>query len=494
MAELCNNFNIGSPMLNMNECNRFPTDNSMLDRHIYTCTSEAPGPEQTSGYLYASAGSFQASVSSYLTYPYLSPSLSASYSPSTSSDTLVDMKKGPHQREFTSNMSPPTDIDDQASVIASESELSSNMSYVTSRVAQVPSQWCAFPSGTQQALSQVSDMGESLSDARVFQDTYLYGRQTVDCPMHVGHKNTLGMSAMLLEYDTSTLVSFAERCGSDPDQPDTQCQHVTQKESEMPAQSYEEADTAPFVTTKTASPPSRTSERCLKAPVTVQPLRQCERCQVEFNDDVTPTSHTCKPLLCLFDFAGCDARFRGKNEWKRHIQTQHIGSVSYVCPLCHTKEFCRKDLFSQHYQRMHLLTESTPSATLKDFSLDMVAKLKAAQVEAYKTNLQIIISCTKCPVPSCEYRFPETDSWAMCLEHVARHLENPHSSKKGQNKPRFTPETLQSFVNMDILERLAEGGWKLGPRSTGERSRNSNKRVMRRTAARHNTHSLKKQH
>jgi len=70
-------------------------------------------------------------------------------------------------------------------------------------------------------------------------------------------------------------------------------------------------------------------------------------------------AHT-RPFPCAFSFAGCTSTFGSKNEWKRHIASQHLCLTFYRCSSCPQStvegkgnEFNRKDLFTQHLRRMH---------------------------------------------------------------------------------------------------------------------------------------------
>ncbi|AEO55990.1 hypothetical protein MYCTH_2300382 [Thermothelomyces thermophilus ATCC 42464] len=118
-----------------------------------------------------------------------------------------------------------------------------------------------------------------------------------------------------------------------------------------------------------------------------------------------------RPFSCVFDFAGCNSTFGSKNEWKRHVATQHLLLNYWVCtegvcakvsqdhppsPDQHQyaaaaatttttttsssssttegKEnprgaiFNRKDLFTQHLKRMHApkeVKELLPQAASK---------------------------------------------------------------------------------------------------------------------------------
>ncbi|OBW66215.1 MAG: Hemerythrin HHE cation binding domain protein [Aureobasidium pullulans] len=77
--------------------------------------------------------------------------------------------------------------------------------------------------------------------------------------------------------------------------------------------------------------------------------------------------HTAKATTaypCPFLPYGCPATFSSKNEWKRHLNTQHLSLSTYRCDLCiprpsspssssptQSNDFNRKDLFIQHLRR-----------------------------------------------------------------------------------------------------------------------------------------------
>lgn len=113
-----------------------------------------------------------------------------------------------------------------------------------------------------------------------------------------------------------------------------------------------------------------------------------------FKDAASLAAHVKKqhtrPYVCVFDFAGCGATFASKNEWKRHVSSQHLLLHYWLCTegACanvhngpaskvgkqsakkkhdHNEEdeddvgpalpdgaiFNRKDLYTQHLRRMH---------------------------------------------------------------------------------------------------------------------------------------------
>ena len=69
-------------------------------------------------------------------------------------------------------------------------------------------------------------------------------------------------------------------------------------------------------------------------------------------------SNSNRAFPCILSVYGCKSTFNSKNEWKRHVNTQHMHLGYYRCDLCDQggrkpNDFNRKDLFTQHIRRMH---------------------------------------------------------------------------------------------------------------------------------------------
>lgn len=65
-----------------------------------------------------------------------------------------------------------------------------------------------------------------------------------------------------------------------------------------------------------------------------------------------------RPFTCPLTPYSCPKTFTSKNEWKRHVLTQHLLLGFWRCDLCpdaaaRPNDFNRKDLFVQHLRRMH---------------------------------------------------------------------------------------------------------------------------------------------
>ncbi|KAK4225912.1 hypothetical protein QBC38DRAFT_250534 [Podospora fimiseda] len=149
----------------------------------------------------------------------------------------------------------------------------------------------------------------------------------------------------------------------------------------------------------------------------------------------TKKQHT-RPFICVFEFAGCASTFASKNEWKRHVTTQHLLLTYWLCTedSCATAKqpsiFNRKDLFTQHLKRMHC-----PSHLKKQVmaggkqnqqtngNKEWEEKLRTMQARGIRERCKLPMEM-KCPVKGCEKgRFEGKDAWDMRMEHVAKHLE-----------------------------------------------------------------------
>ncbi|EAA28662.1 hypothetical protein GE21DRAFT_7077 [Neurospora crassa] len=199
------------------------------------------------------------------------------------------------------------------------------------------------------------------------------------------------------------------------------------------------------------------------------PHPPCHQSSHGFKDQPSLDAHIKKqhsrPFICVFSFAGCDSTFGSKNEWKRHVASQHLVLEYWLCQegecanvdnnipssvaaisggsgsrsgkrrkpvqtiidenndeegdlplLPNGAIFNRKDLYTQHVRRMHLPSHLTPflrkesSPTSTSTSNDTTAAATTQQeLNIYIATLQSraqIKRCAlptymRCPVPSC---------------------------------------------------------------------------------------------
>ncbi|KIX01676.1 uncharacterized protein Z518_09402 [Rhinocladiella mackenziei CBS 650.93] len=146
-----------------------------------------------------------------------------------------------------------------------------------------------------------------------------------------------------------------------------------------------------------------------------------------------------KSFPCTFHHYGCRASFASKNEWKRHVASQHLQLGFYRCDLgsCAPEvarnqhkgynDFNRKDLFTQHCRRMHAPWVGTKK------SAESVTKKERDSFEKQLEDIRARcwIDRRKAPAKSkcgfCGQTFEDPKGWEERMEHVGRHLERDGS-------------------------------------------------------------------
>ena len=174
-------------------------------------------------------------------------------------------------------------------------------------------------------------------------------------------------------------------------------------------------------------------------------------------------AHT-RPFPCAFSFAGCSSTFGSKNEWKRHIASQHLCLQYYQCSSCPQNimegkgnEFNRKDLFTQHLRRMHAPFAIKKALAKGDSKMqtDWENHVKEMQQSCLVTRRKPPQK-SACPKPDCQSVFEGPGSWDEWTEHVGRHME------KGEGQ-RIGVDALLAKWALDegIIERKERGEYKL---------------------------------
>ena len=240
----------------------------------------------------------------------------------------------------------------------------------------------------------------------------------------------------------------------------------------------------------------------------------CRECSLTFKDQTGFDGHVKKqhtrPFVCVFNFAGCDSTFASKNEWKRHVSSQHLLLHYWLCDqesCAHTKNgppspsvapqttsnkrsrgraqeesinvapqlpngaiFNRKDLYTQHLRRMHtpLHIKKAVKAGKKSSGSgahpDWDEHIRVLQQSAVQERCQLPTHMT-CPAPGCKQAFNGADAWDQRMEHVARHLEK---AANGQEQSVVfggpTDATLMQWCtnpSVGVVKRAANGKWEL---------------------------------
>ncbi|KAI5458888.1 hypothetical protein BGZ63DRAFT_415600 [Mariannaea sp. PMI_226] len=210
-----------------------------------------------------------------------------------------------------------------------------------------------------------------------------------------------------------------------------------------------------------------------KAPRRALPKQdtRCNHCShAPFKDSSSLRKHIAaahtRPFPCAFAFAGCTSTFGSKNEWKRHLASQHLCLQYYRCSECpqssgegRGNEFNRKDLFTQHLRRMHAPFQVKRAMTKGDTKLQ-------AEWEAHVKELQQ--SClvqrrwppqrSACPKPDCQSVFEGPTSWDEWTEHVGRHMEKGDSLRLGVDRL-----LAKWALEEGIIEPKGDGEYRLCP-------------------------------
>jgi hypothetical protein len=138
-----------------------------------------------------------------------------------------------------------------------------------------------------------------------------------------------------------------------------------------------------------------------------------------------------RAFKCVFYFGGCPSTFASKNEWKRHVLSQHVLLYYWHCtePACvdANKEtngaiFNRKDLYTQHVRRMHVPQNFRKALKSRKSVPAWDAQLRQMQEKALRHRCQLP-TYLRCPASGCSMEFHGGNAWDDRMEHVARHLE-----------------------------------------------------------------------
>lgn len=235
----------------------------------------------------------------------------------------------------------------------------------------------------------------------------------------------------------------------------------------------------------------------------------CKECKAGFKDADSLQNHVRKlhtrPFHCVFHWAGCESTFASKNEWKRHVMSQHILLQYWVCQvemcskvinrvngaggsntaadsannggsgftLPNGAIFNRKDLFTQHLRRMHtpphvkkLLKQAKQGAKTPNHAsiTDWENRLKDLQQDGLKPRCRLP-DYMVCPAQGCGIDFHGNNAWDDRMEHVARHLE---AASAGREPPVIfggkTDTTLTNWATrpeVGIAKRVGSNTWHL---------------------------------
>lgn len=186
------------------------------------------------------------------------------------------------------------------------------------------------------------------------------------------------------------------------------------------------------------------------------------------------TAHT-RPYLCIFSLYGCTSTFGSRNEWKRHVNSRHLGLDIYRCDLgdCRSpslspasspnsevssqmrhNEFNRKDLFTQHLRRMHwpfhlapvkMLQQSKAARQGDQQEVEAVRRWEEnhqRRCHASRRDPPMLTSCGFCEVGGSSVLFQGEHGWTQRMDHVGKHLERGETTGFGDGRDRFLEQWL----------------------------------------------------
>ncbi|PIB00780.1 hypothetical protein CB0940_00032 [Cercospora beticola] len=159
---------------------------------------------------------------------------------------------------------------------------------------------------------------------------------------------------------------------------------------------------------------------------------------------------------CLFVVYGCDRTFTSKNEWKRHIQTQHVQLEYWRCIQCfkgpsseQDKDFNRKDLFTQHILRMHSTQSEQSSTRGGKVKSDTQKRYEDMEAERCRRTLRQPPNDSRCIV--CDQTFSGPGSWEQCIDHIGKHLDT--AAKDGLADMLNPRNWRQDYALQQYLQR-----------------------------------------
>ncbi|TQV93214.1 hypothetical protein V2A60_010351 [Cordyceps javanica] len=251
----------------------------------------------------------------------------------------------------------------------------------------------------------------------------------------------------------------------------------------------------PYPTPSSATWTTLPSKRTLTDHATLE----CTERNLTFRDLPTlqehvELEHTRRPLLCVFHYAGCTSRFASKNEWKRHVTSQHLALRYWICTegTCSQTRtrsraaslpafgliFNRKDLYTHHIRRMHLAPEGSPVIGLtskKPIPSEIEDRMRELQTNAARTRCELP-QFMLCPATGCPSEFHGPNAWDDRMEHVACHLERAAAGEEppvtfgGPGDWTLTDWAASEGVN--VTRQTSDGAWTLRNPFRGE-GRNS---------------------
>ncbi len=176
-----------------------------------------------------------------------------------------------------------------------------------------------------------------------------------------------------------------------------------------------------------------------------------------------------RPFICSFSHYGCESRFSSKNEWKRHVSSQHLQLGFYRCDtdLCYPSnqlpsggtrtynDFNRKDLFTQHHRRMHVPWTPANKPPSKQAHDKFEEGLEEVRMRCWHERRKAPrkSQCIFCPV-----RFEGETAWEERMEHIGKHFETAEREKRDLGAGEEDAELRSWAVHQGIVVDCGDGG------------------------------------
>lgn len=195
-------------------------------------------------------------------------------------------------------------------------------------------------------------------------------------------------------------------------------------------------------------------------PITSLNARDDQLTMISSHSKHMQTQHT-RPFLCTFHFANCAQTFGSKNEWKRHVFSQHLQLHYWRCDHvdCAGRKafFNRKDLFGQHLKRMHGPNISTAknSPQMKDWLGKEIPRIQ----ERCRKVRRSPPDWSKCGY--CSKEFKGEGSWDLRMEHVGKHYEKNNYMNIDPKAWVMDEGLVEWAIGVGIVEKMECGNHKL---------------------------------
>ena len=180
-------------------------------------------------------------------------------------------------------------------------------------------------------------------------------------------------------------------------------------------------------------------------------------------------------IPCTFHHYGCTSIFANKNEWKRHIGSQHVQLRCYRCDIgsCadtskRYNDFSHADLFTQHCRRMHAPRSGTETGD------DHISKTERDNFEKSLDDIRRRCRVQRRNAPTeskcgfCMKLFRDAEepgSWGRRLEHISLHFDQDEVTAESETvDPHLKEWAIKEGV---IVEGTKNGEYWLPEREPG---------------------------